>query len=150
MKPEDQQAIALARYAVIAPLVTGQLDEYQKVGDFYAAASRKGVMFPDGTMRHPAASTIQHWYLNYKKADLMPFCRRHAPTAAGQVFESPRGRENHAEVRPQEASCGGFRISYPAGIRLSNPGFGNSQRLIVRGDDNAAGHGTDAHGREYS
>ena len=67
MKPEDQQAIALARYAVIAPLVTGQLDEYQKVGDFYAAASRKGVMFPDGTLRHPAASTIQHWYLNYKK-----------------------------------------------------------------------------------
>ena len=38
------------------------------------------------------------------------------------MFESPRGRENHAEVRPQEASCGGFRISYPADIRPLKPG----------------------------
>lgn len=67
MKQEEQQAIALAKYAAIAPLVTDQANEYQKRGDFYIAASKKGVRYPDGTLRHPAAGTIQKWYLDYLK-----------------------------------------------------------------------------------
>lgn len=37
-----------------------------KRGEFYLAASEKGVRYPDGSLRHPAAGTIQKWYLNYK------------------------------------------------------------------------------------
>lgn len=67
MKPEEQQAIALAKYAAIAPLVTDQLEEGQSKMAFYAAASAKGVRYPDGTLRHPSASCIQSWYCAYVK-----------------------------------------------------------------------------------
>lgn len=67
MKPEEQQAIALAKYAAIAPLVTDQLEEGQSKMAFYAAVSEKGVRYPDGTLRHPSASTVQSWYCAYGK-----------------------------------------------------------------------------------
>ena len=67
MDQERKQAIALMRYSVIAPLVTGLSDEYNSLTAFYDAASIKGVTHPNGTLKHYAPTTIEKWFLNYKK-----------------------------------------------------------------------------------
>ena len=67
MDQERRQSIALMRYSVIAPLITGLSDEYDSLEAFYRNASAKGVTHPDGTLKHYAPSTIEKWYRNYKQ-----------------------------------------------------------------------------------
>ena len=67
MDQERRQSIALMRYSVIAPLITGLSDEYDSLEDFYRNASAKGVTHPDGTLKHYAPGTIEKWYRNYKQ-----------------------------------------------------------------------------------
>ena len=67
MKQEQQQAIALMRYGAIAPLVTGLDDRYPSMQAYYDELSAKGLTGPDGRLHHFAPSTIERWYLDYKK-----------------------------------------------------------------------------------
>ena len=67
MDQEKKNAIALMRYSVIAPLITGLADEFNSNTAFFNNASAKGVIHPDGTLKHYAPGTIEKWYLNYKK-----------------------------------------------------------------------------------
>lgn len=67
MDQERRQSIALMRYSVIAPLITGLSDEYGSLEAFYRNASAKGVTHPDGTLKHYAPGTIEKWYRNYKQ-----------------------------------------------------------------------------------
>ena len=67
MDQERRQSIALMRYSVIAPLITGLSDEYDSLEAFYRNASAKGVTHPDGTLKHYAPGTIEKWYRNYKQ-----------------------------------------------------------------------------------
>ena len=66
MTQEQRQNIALMRYSVIAPLITGIGDEYVSLEAFFRAASAKGVTAPDGVVRYFAPGTIEKWYRNYK------------------------------------------------------------------------------------
>lgn len=66
MDQEKKNAIALMRYSVIAPLITGLSDDYDSLTAFFNTASAKGVMHPDGTIKHYAPGTIEKWYRNYK------------------------------------------------------------------------------------
>ena len=66
MDQEKKNAIALMRYSVIAPLITGLSDDYNSLTAFFNHASAKGVMHPDGTIKHYAPGTIERWYRNYK------------------------------------------------------------------------------------
>lgn len=68
MNQEKKQAIALMRYSAIAPLITGLSDDYESLTAFFYNASVKGVIHPDGTVKHYAPSTIEKWYRNYKEA----------------------------------------------------------------------------------
>lgn len=68
MNQEKKQAIALMRYSAIAPLITGLSDDYESLTAFFNNASVKGVIHPDGTVKHYAPSTIEKWYRNYKEA----------------------------------------------------------------------------------
>lgn len=54
MAQERKHAIALMRYSVIAPLITGLSDDYDSLTAFYNHASIKGVVHPDGTVKHYA------------------------------------------------------------------------------------------------
>lgn len=54
MDQERKHAIALMRYSVIAPLITGLSDDYDSLTAFYNHASIKGVVHPDGTVKHYA------------------------------------------------------------------------------------------------
>ena len=67
MDQEKQQAIALMRYSAIAPLITGLSDDYESLTAFFNNASVKGVIHPDGTVKHYAPGTIEKWYRNYKE-----------------------------------------------------------------------------------
>lgn len=66
MDQERKNAIALMRYSVIAPLITGLSDNYDSLTAFFYDASAKGVLHPDGTVKHYAPGTIEKWYRNYK------------------------------------------------------------------------------------
>ncbi len=67
MDQEKKQAIALMRYSAIAPLITGLSDDYDSLTAFFNNASMKGVIHPDGTVKHYAPGTIEKWYRNYKE-----------------------------------------------------------------------------------
>ena len=67
MDQEKKQAIALMRYSAIAPLITGLSDDYKSLSAFFNNASVKGVIHPDGTIKHYAPGTIKKWYRNYKE-----------------------------------------------------------------------------------
>ena len=67
MDQEKKHAIALMRYSAIAPLITGLSDDYESLTAFFNNASIKGVIHPDGTIKHYAPGTIEKWYRNYKE-----------------------------------------------------------------------------------
>lgn len=66
MKQEQQQAVALMRYAAIAPIVTGLDEGYPSMQAYYEEVSAKGLTGFDGRIHHFAPSTIERWYLDYK------------------------------------------------------------------------------------
>lgn len=67
MDQQKQYDIALMRYSVIAPQITGLSDDYTSLEAFYRDASAKGVVHPDGSLKHYAPGTIEKWYRNYKQ-----------------------------------------------------------------------------------
>ena len=67
MDQQKQHDIALMRYSVIAPLITGLSDDYISLEAFYRDASAKGVVRPDGSLKHYAPGTIEKWYRSYKQ-----------------------------------------------------------------------------------
>lgn len=67
MTQEKKHDIALMRYSVISPIITGLSEDYSSLDAFYRDASKKGVVSPDGTVKHFSAATIERWYRNYKK-----------------------------------------------------------------------------------
>ncbi len=75
MEQEKQQEIALMRYRTIAPLISGLHDEYETRAAFYRDASEKGVVTPDGSVKHYSPDTIERWFRKYRNGGfdaLMP------------------------------------------------------------------------------
>ena len=50
MDQEKKHDIALMRYSVISPVISGLQENYCSLVAFYRDASSKGVMSPDGTL----------------------------------------------------------------------------------------------------
>lgn len=66
MDQEKQQNIALMRYSAISPIISGLWDDYDSLTAFFNDASTKGVISPDGSVKHFAPQTIERWYRSYK------------------------------------------------------------------------------------
>lgn len=66
MDQNKRQDIALMRYSVIAPLITGTLADGQSKEAFFRDASGRGMPGPDGRVRHYSPSAIKHWYQDYQ------------------------------------------------------------------------------------
>lgn len=84
MIQEKKQAVALMRYSVIAPLITGSPDEYGSLSAYFREASAKGITAPDGSVRHFSPGTIERWYFSYRKYGfdaLIPIGRKDAGTS---------------------------------------------------------------------
>jgi transposase InsO family protein len=67
MTDEIRNEIALLRYAIIAPLVSGLHDDNQTIGSFFLTASQKKYNNYNGKLISFAPSTIKRWYYNYNK-----------------------------------------------------------------------------------
>lgn len=67
MNQQKKQDVALMRYSVIAPLLSGIPDEYPSLDAYYRAVSAKGIVSPDGSVKHFSAATMERWHRNYRK-----------------------------------------------------------------------------------
>lgn len=67
MNQENKHDIALMRYSVISPIISGLQENFPSLDAFYRHASTKGVAAPDGTLKHFSPSTIERWYRTYKR-----------------------------------------------------------------------------------
>jgi len=67
MTQEQTHEIALMRYSVIAPLISGLQDSFSSHEAFFRDASARGVTAPDGSTKHFAPTTIKKWYNHYNK-----------------------------------------------------------------------------------
>ena len=67
MEQQKQQDIALMKYAAIAPVISGLPAQYKSFSEYFREVSEKGILHPDGTLRHYAVPTIAKWYELYSK-----------------------------------------------------------------------------------
>lgn len=84
MTLDQKQQTALFRYGVIAPLITGTVESGTSSRAFFRQAAEKNYPDADGTPRTVSASTIEKWYLAYKKGGfdaLLPAGRSDAGTS---------------------------------------------------------------------
>ena len=66
MTLEQKQAVALFRYSVIAPLITGTVEGGMSHNEFYRQTAQKELTNPFGKKVNIGESTIEKWYLAYK------------------------------------------------------------------------------------
>ena len=84
MDQNKKQDIALVRYSVIAPLITGLNDEYPSLSAFFASAAEKEYLMPDGRLRRFSPDSIERWYYQYNHGGfnaLLPGGRRDCGTS---------------------------------------------------------------------
>lgn len=67
MEQQKKHDIALMKYAAIAPVISGLPAQYQSFSEYFREVSQKGILHPDGSLRHYATSTIAKWYGLYVK-----------------------------------------------------------------------------------
>jgi len=66
MDQNKKQDIALMRYSAISPLIAGTREDFSSLSAFFRDASAKGVIAPNGELRHYSPATIEKWYFNYR------------------------------------------------------------------------------------
>ena len=59
MKQDKKHDIALMRYSIISPLITGSQEDFTSLEAFFLHTSLKGVTAPDGSIRKYAPGTIE-------------------------------------------------------------------------------------------
>lgn len=67
MKQQKKHDIALMKYSAIAPVVSGLPAQYKSFSEYFREVSERGILHPDGSLRHYATSTIAKWYELYTK-----------------------------------------------------------------------------------
>lgn len=67
MNDEIRKKIALFRYGIIAPVVSGTYDEGKSLQGFFRDASGKVYTNPSGEETKISASTLERWYYTYNK-----------------------------------------------------------------------------------
>lgn len=78
MNDKTRKEIALFRYGILAPLISGTYDEDKSIKKFFRDAAGKVYTTPNGEDTKVSTSTIERWYYNYKKEGfeaLMPIRR---------------------------------------------------------------------------
>lgn len=67
MNEQTKFDIALMKFSILSPLISGLTDQYPSQRAFFIAMSEKGIERSDGTIWHVSVSTLQRWYFDYKK-----------------------------------------------------------------------------------
>lgn len=66
MNENERMEIALFRYGIISPAVTGTYDETISLKEFFRVAAEKTYTNPRGETAKISASTIERWFYSYK------------------------------------------------------------------------------------
>ena len=78
MNEKTRKEIALFRYGILAPLISGTYDENKSIKEFFREAAGKVYTTPTGEDTKFAAATLERWYYAYKNKGfdaLMPVRR---------------------------------------------------------------------------
>ena len=67
MEQQKKHDIALMKYSAIAPVISGLPAQYKSFSEYFREVSERGILHPDGGLRHYAVSTIAKWYELYVK-----------------------------------------------------------------------------------
>lgn len=67
MNTKERRKIALFRYGILAPLISGTNEDDQSIKDFFRNAADKVYTNPRGEDVRVAASTLSRWYYNYTR-----------------------------------------------------------------------------------
>lgn len=67
MEQQKKHDIALMKYSAIAPVISGLPAQYKSFSEYFRGVSERGILHPDGGLRHYAVSTIAKWYELYVK-----------------------------------------------------------------------------------
>lgn len=67
MNQETRKKIALFRYGILAPVISGTYDEDQSIKAFFRDAASKTYTNPRGVDTTISASTLERWYYRYQK-----------------------------------------------------------------------------------
>ncbi len=67
MNQEKRREIALFRYAIIAPIISGTFEEHNSLKGFFRDASKKVYTNPRGYDTRVSDTTIERWYYQYRK-----------------------------------------------------------------------------------
>lgn len=67
MNEETRQKIALFRYGIIAPVISGTYDESKSIKVFFSDAAKRVYANPRGEDTRISASTLERWYYNYQQ-----------------------------------------------------------------------------------
>lgn len=67
MEQQKKHDIALMKYSAIAPVISGLPVQYKSFSEYFREVSERGILHPDGGLRHYAVSTIAKWYELYVK-----------------------------------------------------------------------------------
>ena len=67
MDTETRKKIALFRYGILAPIISGTYDENKSIKEFFSDAAKKVYTNPRGEDTKVTASTLERWYYNYTR-----------------------------------------------------------------------------------
>ena len=67
MEQQKRHDIALMKYSALAPVISGLPAQYKSFSEYFREVSEKGILHPDGGLRHYAPTTISKWYETYLK-----------------------------------------------------------------------------------
>lgn len=67
MNDEARKEIALFRYGILAPLISGIYDDSLSVKEFFLGAAKKTYTNPRGEDTKVSSSTLERWYYIYRK-----------------------------------------------------------------------------------
>ena len=70
MNEDERQEIALFKYGILSPAISGTMDEVQSLRSFFKQAALKEYKHPNGKLVSVSASTLSRWYQTYKKQGL--------------------------------------------------------------------------------
>ena len=62
MNDKTRKEIALFRYGILAPLISGTYDENTSIKGFFCEAASKVYTTPNGEDNKFAAATLERWY----------------------------------------------------------------------------------------
>lgn len=67
MNNDARQKIALFRYGILAPVISGTYDENKSIKEFFRDAAKRTYTNPRGEEIKVSAATLERWYYNYRK-----------------------------------------------------------------------------------